>query len=156
MIGFTVTDCWKLSLHHLLFSRLEGKHNAELTITINVFAGILTKQLIRKAVSYTQPLENITMNLKYKDEADVSDMSETVQEPKIKYYPSTTNSKGKTYTKSRRCVVCEKFSIAYCGCCNKTFCYAVGTTNYGCTCMTDHIKKMQREGRRGRKRSSIV
>ena len=153
LIGITTTDCWKLSLHHLLFSRLEGKHNAELKMTINVYAGILTKQLIRKAVSYNQPLEKITMKAECKEEAEVSDMSDSIQEPRIKYYPTKTNGKGKTYKKSRRCVSCNMLSVAYCGCCDKTFCHSVGGKKHDRTCLIDHIKKMKREGRRGGKRT---
>ena len=43
LIGLNTTDAWKLSLHHFLFLRLQGKHNVELSITANVFAGALTK-----------------------------------------------------------------------------------------------------------------
>jgi len=40
--GFNVTDAWKLSLHHLLFTKLQKKHNAESSIGIIVFAGMLS------------------------------------------------------------------------------------------------------------------
>ena len=96
------------------------------------------------------------MRSECKDEADVSDMSDSIQEPKIKYYPTKTNEKGKTYKKSRRCVTCRMLSVAYCGCCNKAYCHSVGGKKHNRTCLLDHIKMMQREGRRGRKRSYIL
>ena len=84
-------------------------------------------------------------------------MSEnSVQEPKVKFYPSVTNEKGKTYKKSRRYIICQKLTVTYCRCCNKAFCYIVGGKKHDRTCLIDHIKIMKREGRRSRKRSYIV
>ena len=42
LIGINATNAWKLSLHHLLFAKLQKKHNAERSIGIVVFAGILS------------------------------------------------------------------------------------------------------------------
>ena len=117
---------------------------------------MLTKQLVHKAESYDQPLQNVNMKSKYKEEADASDMSDSIQEPRIKHYPTTTNRKGKTYKKSRRCVTCDKLSVAYCGCCDKAYCHSIGGKKHDRSCLIDHIKKMQREGRRGRKRSYVA
>ena len=49
LIGISVVDAWKLSVHHTLFSKLKMRHRAELNITVNVFAGILTTKLLTKA-----------------------------------------------------------------------------------------------------------
>ena len=80
LIRLTATDCWKLSLCYLLFSRLQGEHNAELLITANVYAGIMTKQLLRKVALFQQPFDNVTLNGKSKEDSDyieeVSDVSE--------------------------------------------------------------------------------
>ena len=46
IIGVTYINIWKLSLHHILFSKLQQKYNAEQNITVDVFAGILTKQIL--------------------------------------------------------------------------------------------------------------
>ena len=64
-------------------------------------------------------------------------------EPGVKYYDSAANAKGKTCTKSRRCIKCNKLSIAYCGCYNKTYCYAVDRKKYGCTCLVNCIKEIK-------------
>jgi len=40
--GFNVTNAWKLSLHYLLFTKLQKKHNAESLIGIIVLAGMLS------------------------------------------------------------------------------------------------------------------
>ena len=106
-------------------------------------------------------MKNITIDCKYEEDLehmeealDVSD--NLVKEPKVKFYSNATNARRKTYTKSRRCVVCNKFSVAYYECCDKTFCYAVGGKKHKYACLIDHIKMKKREGRRGRKPSHIV
>ena len=43
MISHNATDSWNLSLYHILFSKLQQKHNAEYSITILICTGILTK-----------------------------------------------------------------------------------------------------------------
>ena len=68
-------------------------------------------------------------------------------EPCVKYYKSTANTKGKNYTKSRRCIKCYKLSIVYYGCCKKTFCYLVGGKMHNRTCLLDHIKEIKRKRR---------
>ena len=159
LIGVNVVDAWKLSLHHTLFSRLQLKHNAESTVSINVFAGILTKQLLRKANNVMKSMAASTMGIRCilgEQEQDISDMSASLQpsldkknkEPRICYYPKITNAKGKTYKKSRRCVECNNLSVTYCGCCDKTYCHAVGPKNHGRTCLVDHIEKMKQNGRK--------
>ena len=76
---------------------------------------------------------------------EVLDVSEnSVKEPKVKFYPSATNEKGNAYKKSRRRVVCSKLTVAYCGCCNKAFYYAVGSKKHNCTCLINHIKMKKR------------
>ena len=154
LIGINVVDVWKFSLYHTLFSRLQMKHNAEFTISINVFAGILTKQLLRKANNVMKSMATSTMGIKCildKEEEEISEMSLSLQqspeknkEPRICYYPVVTNKKGKTYKKSRRCVKCNNLSVTYCGCCKKTYCHAVGTRNHGRTCLIDHIDEMKK------------
>ena len=64
-------------------------------------------------------------------------------EPGVRHYNSTTNTKGKQCTKLRRCVKCNKVSIAYYDCYNKTFCYVVGEKKHGQTCIINHIKEMK-------------
>ena len=90
-----------------------------------------------------------------KEEEEISEMSISLQqspeknkEPRICYYPKITNKKGKTYKKSRRCVECNNLSVTYCGCCDKTYCHAVGRKTHGRTCLVDHIKKMKQNGRK--------
>ena len=102
----------------MLFSRLQGKHNAELSITANVFEGILTKQLTQKAASCQQPLENATLQSKLKEVPDyreeASDMSENlVKELKVTFYSLTTNSKRKSCKKSRRCIISNNLAVPY-------------------------------------------
>ena len=75
----------------------------------------------------------------------------SVKEPKVKFYLSVTNKKGKTYTKSTRCVFYNKLTVAYCGYCNKAFCYAVGGKKYNCACLINHIKIKKRRERCRRK-----
>ena len=154
MIGINTTDAWNISRHHLLFSKLQQKQHAEQAVTMLTFAGILTKQLLIKA-NNERPMSSDTIprifyNNDIHKKEEVSVMSDdSNKDPCVKFYKTTTNAKGKNYTKSRRCVNCNKFSVAYCNCCNKTYCYAVGTTKHGRTCMIDHIKEMKRN--RGRK-----
>ena len=62
----------------------------------------------------------------------------------VKYYKSTTNTKGKMHTKSRRCIKCHKLSIAYCDCYKKTCCYSVGGKMHNRTYLIDHIKEIKR------------
>ena len=64
-----------------------------------------------------------------------------------------TNAKGKTYKKSRRCVKCNHLTVAYCGCCDKAFCHAVGGRKHDRTCLIDHLKEMEKPSR---KRSRIL
>ena len=161
MIGFNTIDTWNLSRFHLLFSKLQQKHNAEQSVTILIFAGILTKQLLTKARNIAPTLEgSVPKDLNTKDDDmrdELSEISDTSNdEPCVKYYKSTTNAKGKNYTKSRRCIKCQKFSVVYCGCCNKTYCYLVGNTNHGRTCLVNHIKEMKQSKGRRRLRSQGV
>lgn len=101
------------------------------------------------------PLQCKKVDHDYKEE--LSELSEASDhEPCIKYYQTATNAKGKNYTKSRRCIKCRNFSVAYCGCCGKTFCYSIGTKNHGRTCLVDHIKEMKRSRGRKRLRSNAV
>ena len=95
------------------------------------------------------------VNTDYKEE--LSELSEASdQEPCIKYCKTATNAKGKSYTKSRRCIKYQNFSAAYCGCCDKTFCYSAGMKNYGRTYLVDHIKEMKKSKGRKRLRSHAV
>ena len=43
MIGFNAADAWSLSRYHLLFSKLQQKHNAEQAVVTSIFAGVLAK-----------------------------------------------------------------------------------------------------------------
>ena len=160
IIGVTVTDAWKLSIFYSLFSKLQLKHNIELSITVKVYAGILTKQLLRKAKIILPKIDDgisvdvESINPYYKDE--VSDISEaSIAELKIKFYSITKNQKGKNYRKSRRCVEYNKLTVAYCGCCNKAYCYSVGTVNHGRTCLVDHIRFMKQQNARRKTRSGV-
>ena len=84
-------------------------------------------------------------------------MSDTLNnEPRVKYYKSNTNTKGKNYTKSRRCVKYHKLNIAYCSYCKKTFCYSVGRKMHNRTCLVDHVKEMKRSRERKRSRRNAV
>ena len=117
--------------------------------------------MLRKAASHEQPLENVIVDRKHKEDPDcmeeTSDASDnSVKEPKVKFNSNTTNSRGKTCAKLRRCVVCNEFSVAHCGCCNETFCHAVGSKKHNRTYLIDCIKMKKREERCGRKPSHIV
>ena len=91
------------------------------------------------------------------DKEEISDMSDTsIIKPSICFYPVVTNEKGKSYKKSRRCILCTNLSIAYCSCCNKAYCYSVGGKKHDQTCLVDHIKFMKRRMSRKRTRSCIV
>ena len=159
LIGINVVDTWKLSLHHLLFSRLQLKHNAELSVTINAFAGILTKQLLRKADNVLKSMAASSLQNKTilgTNEEEISDLSKSLhqnqdkinKEPCVCFYPCITNKKGKTYKKSRRCIVCNMLTVTFCGCCNKAYCYAVGGRKHNCTCLEDHIKEIKKKRRK--------
>jgi hypothetical protein len=162
LVGINVVDTWKLSIQHTLFSRLQIKHNAEQTITIKVFAWILTKQLLKKADNVmtsmtSSSLEIIDIHNK-NDQEDVSELSNnflaslTTKTKKtcICYYPTVTIAKGKTHKKSRRCVKCNHLTVDCCGCCDKVFCHAVGERKHDRTCLIDYLKEM---GKPSRKRS---
>ena len=75
---------------------------------------------------------------------ELSELSEASDhEPGVKYYESATNAKGKICTKSRRCIECNKLSMSYYNCCNKTYSYSVGRKKHYCTFLVDHIKEMK-------------
>ena len=81
LIEINKVNFWKLSFHHLLSSKLQIKHNAESSVMVNSFAGILTKHLILKAeltkmLASRTKIKNYIMNGEC--EEDVSDFSETV------------------------------------------------------------------------------
>ena len=100
LIGINATDTQKLSTYHKLFSRLEQKHNAELSVTVNVFVGILSKQLLRKAKSYYNSNDSLTLKdrtISNNTKEEVSDMSEHLSSEKLRacYYLFITNTKGK-------------------------------------------------------------
>ena len=157
LVGINVVDTWKLSMHHTLFSRLQMKHNAEQSMTIKVFAGILTKQLLKKADNVMKSMASSSLGIvdihQTNYQEDVSELSSNflgspttkTKKPCICYYPSVTNAKGKTYKKSRRCVKCNHLTVAYCGCCDKAFCHAVGGRKHDRTCLIDHLKKRKNQ-----------
>ena len=164
VVGVTCIDTLNISKHHLLFSKLQQKHNAEQWITVDVFAGILTKQLIRKAEYHRKAAleagsahKDVVIDA-YDEKEDISDMSDTSEKkPSILYYPVTTNKKGKSYTKSRRCVLCKTgLTVAYCSCCEKSYCYSVSGKKHDRNCMLEHLKMMKRKLNRITTRSSTV
>ena len=161
MIGFNAADAWNLSRYHLLFSKLQQKHDAEQAVAILIFAGVLAKQLLIKA-NNERPISSETMpkTLNANDidmKEEVSEMSDgSNNDPCVKFYKTAANAKGKNHTKSRRCANCTKFSVAYCDCCNKTYCYAVNNAKHGQTCAIHHIKEMKRNRGRKRLRSHII
>ena len=161
LIGINVVDTWKLSLHHTLFSRLQMKHNAEATMTISTFTGILTKQLIKKAHNVMKTLASSAIHItnidKTTNQEEISEISCSLLQtptkertPCVKFYPAVTNKQGKKYKKSRRCVVCGSLTTAYCGCCNKAHCYAVreGRKKNTRTCLVDHLHEMKNNSRK--------
>ena len=100
-MGVTCINTWKLSLHHLLFSKLQQKHKAEEVATVDMFAGTLTKQMLRKADYYRKAAldaMNINEKIALDDEVvkeDMSDMSDaSVKKLSILFYPLVTNNKG--------------------------------------------------------------
>ena len=100
-------------------------------------------------------MEGKNIDPSYKEE--VSEMSEaSIQELCIKFYLSITNTKSKTYKKSRKCIVYHKLSIAYCGCCNKAFCYSVGGKKYNRTCLINHMKIIKQNNICKRMRSTAI
>ena len=162
VIGMNAIDAWNLSRYHTLHAKLQQKHNAEQSVSVLTFAGILTKQLLIKAMNEQPALaNNIPKTLKTneddtKEEVSVLSDASNNDEPHVRFYKTTKNAKGKSHAKSRRCVNCTKFSVAFCSCCNKTHCYSVGNTKHGRTCMADHIKEMKRNMGRKRLRSHRV
>ena len=84
-------------MYHLLFSKLQIKNNAELLVIVNVFIGILTKELIKRAewqliLVDRVKIENKIISVEYKE--DVSNISEFVtNEPYVCFYSCATNSK---------------------------------------------------------------
>jgi len=94
----------------------------------------------------------------YDEKEDISDMSDTSEKkPSILYYPVTTNKKGKSYTKSRRCVLCKTgLTVAYYSCYEKSYCYSVGEKKHDRNCMLEHLKMMKRKLNRITTRSSTV
>ena len=125
------------------------KHNTELSVTANVFTGILTKQLIRKAEYYLKLVNKLQIKDKMivKDfKEDVSDMSkDSTNELCIHFYPCVKNTKGKSYKKSRRYIVCQKLTVVYCRYCTKAYYYIISGKKYDCTCLVDHIKEMKKK-----------
>ena len=75
---------------------------------------------------------------------------------RVKHYKSTTNTEGKNYTKSKRCIKRGKLNIDSCGCYKKTFCYSVDRKMHNRTCLIDHVKEMKRSRRRKRSRRNAV
>ena len=160
LVGINVVDSWKLAFHHTLFSRLQMKHNTEQHVTVNVFAGILTKQLLRKAKNLMKSMATSTSH----DIANVinSEMQEQVSElsqsyasadmalnrisnkTNVCYYPMVANKQGKNYRKSRRCATCNKLTVTYCGCCDKSYCYPVGGKKHTRTCLNDHFEEIKK------------
>ena len=126
-----------------------------------ICAGILTKQLLLKERNNLPTIyDDIPTDFKTNDDdykEEVSEMSNASNnEPCVKYYKSTTNTKGKMHTKSRRYIKCRKLSIAYCSCCKKTFCYSVGGKMNNRTYLVDHIKEIKRSRGRKRPRRNVV
>ena len=125
------------------------KHNAELSVTVNIFTGILTKQLIIKAERYLKLVNELQIKDKmiledFKE--DVSDMSKgSTNEPHICFYSYVINAKGKLCKKSRRCVIYQKLTVVYCGYCTKAYCYVISGKKHNRTCLVDHIKEMKRK-----------
>ena len=82
LVGINVVDSWKLALHHTLFSRLQMKHNAKNNITVNVFAGILTKQLLRIANNVMKTMASASFDIRNiissEMQEQVSEMSQSV------------------------------------------------------------------------------
>ena len=100
---------------------MQLKHNAELSVTINVFAGILTKQLLRKADNVLKSMAASSLQNKTilgTNEEELSDLSESLhqnqekinKEPCVCFYPCITNKKGK-HIKNQEdalCVICSQ------------------------------------------------
>ena len=151
VIGVNTTDTWKLSMFHLRFSKLQMKCNVELSIVVKAHVGTLTRQILQKAKNMLSPkIDNrVSFNAKIIDlscKGEVSDMSEaSVSELRVKLYEIAQNKKGKNNRKSRRCVDCNKLSIAYCGYCNKTHYYAIEGTGHGRTCLVNYVKMIKQK-----------
>ena len=158
MIGLNTVDTWKLSKHHLLFSKLQMKHKAEAGMTCSLFTGILAKQLLRKANAFKRKStsSNITtIDTSNSEDDPVSDLSYT-SEPgtKVRYYAVTTNSKGNSYRKSRRCVKvgCNMLTTTYGSCCKKAYCSATDSSRHERKYLTEHkcIMENKRQTRQSR------
>ena len=146
MIGLNTVDIWKLSKYNLLFSKSKMKHKAEDGMTCNLFAGILTKQLLRKAddVMRKSASSNIrTIDTLHSEDEPVSDIS-CISEPgaTVQYYDLVKTTKGKTYRKSRRCIKvgCNMLTTTYCSCCNKAYFHATNHSRHGRKCLTKQIR----------------
>ena len=77
---------------------------------------------------------------------EISDMSKHLSPEKLYvcYYSFITNTKGKIHEMSRRCIICNKLTVAYCDHCNRGYCYSTCTLNYGRICLIDYIKIIKR------------
>ena len=151
IISATYIDAWKLSLHYILFLKLQQKYNTEQSVSINVFARILTKKILTKVEYYAKAaLEGTKMQnqIIVQEEAgkeDISGISNTsVKKLRVCFYPAVTNEKDKLCKKSRRCVLCQNLSVACCSCCNKAYCYSFSRQKHDQTCLLDCIKFMKR------------
>ena len=148
MIGLNTVDTWKLSKHHLIFSKLQMKHKAEAGMTCNLFVGILTKLLLRKADDVTGKSASSNIRItdaSHSEDEPVSDISCTSESgATVQYYDIVKNSKGKTYQKSRRCIKvgCNMLTTTYCSCCKKAYCHATDRSRHDRKCLTEHIRLM--------------
>ena len=78
-------------------------------------------------------------------EEGMSDMSNaSLKKLSVLFYQLVINDKGKPHRKSRRCVLCSQLFVAHCSCCEKDYCYPVGSKKHNRTCMVDYIKHMKR------------
>ena len=151
IIGINCIGTQKLSLHYLIFSKSQHKHNAEQGISVELLTGIFPKQMLQKVEYYQKAaLEELNIDKeiiveKESSKEDIPDMSDnSMKKLSICYYSLVSDKKKKSCRKSRRCVLCQNLSIAYCGCCKKAYYYSVCGKKHDQMCLVGCIKFIKR------------
>jgi len=125
------------------------KHKAETGVTCNLFTGILTKQLLKKAHAIMRSLGSTSIDTIYtlhSVEEEISDLSYISDvEPSADLFKLVVNVKGKSYRKSRRCIQkeCNKLTTTYYSCCRKSYCYATESSRHTRPCMAKFFEEQK-------------
>ena len=99
-------------------------------VTIIIFTGVLSKQMLKKIKSLITFIEDLVIsnNAVIKDsKEEISKMSDPlINEPRklhASFHLCVTNSKKKLHEKSRRFINHYKLTTICCSYCNKAYCY---------------------------------